>query len=293
MAATPAAREQMRDYLSENMLPVKDVDLDDILGPLEPNLDDEWWTSDDERAMRKDWKRSKEKKEFAKLSPPITSADGAVFAAIQGMWKICLRVLRCSPFAVLSVRNQLAYHPGRDEPNSSSALWSREFCDEFRKIITHPVFEADVRIVALVLQYTVICRTDDRGLWDMTQATSCQVLADFKRNLDKATGSLAKSVHRMHDRVRRRSLDANIKPSQLSNLLHHIGESVQVCSKKRKTFTDARQDVYHVTLCDVTTVLKAIDTMSPTGWPLYIPTTAALQGHRGEEVQRCPSSKQG
>lgn len=89
----------MRDYLSANMRPVSSSDLDEVLGPVKPAFD-QWWTDKDERTLQKRWAKWSEKKEIEKLEAPLNSTERGVFDAIQGMWKICLRVLRCSPFAV-------------------------------------------------------------------------------------------------------------------------------------------------------------------------------------------------
>ncbi|KAL2670489.1 hypothetical protein Neosp_014277 [[Neocosmospora] mangrovei] len=243
--------------------------LDVVVGPDQPTFNDRW-TQADELAL--EWNSSPEKTAFEGISGREQSLLSA--------WKICIRLFRCSPFTLLSPRRGLCYQemPGyATEP--PQILWGQNFCKELCRVMTHPIWNGDVDVLAMALQYTVICRTDDRRVWDIPAGvTDGGVLGRLEAELDESQAPLPCSVHDMY--MAARSGRAGKDQSALSNLMARIGR----ITKNRRSTTGRHPDdvaeyrgltVYGVTKGDLSTIRLAIDTMDYFGTPILVDTDDA------------------
>jgi hypothetical protein len=94
------------------------------------------------------------------------------------------RLMGCLPSDIISAKNNMAveydHRPSAPEPlplersvpdytgadnQAAKCLWSPQFCTALNKIIVHPSWNRDPRLLGLAIQYTIICATDDRRPW--------------------------------------------------------------------------------------------------------------------------------
>ncbi|KAI8714992.1 hypothetical protein NCS52_01005900 [Fusarium sp. LHS14.1] len=250
------ALKATRDYLENERPPVRDEDLDDIIGPLAPPRSNSW-TQQDEAKMMIVWDASPEKAAYAS----ITGHGGVVTA----LWKVCLRLFRCPPIDIISPLHNLRYQPliGPYQPGT----WSREFCNLLTPLLTHSIWQGSPERLAMALQYSVVCRTDDRRPW--SPQPLCPALINLRDSMDKADGSeLSRSVHHMHKEARSLAIRNDDEPSQMSNLLVRIHKTVKNSTYERIPERETSYQgfwVYALNNHDLRAVKTAIDKeLSPT-----------------------------
>ncbi|KAJ4309801.1 hypothetical protein N0V84_011310 [Fusarium piperis] len=242
--------KKTRAFFEKHRPPVREEDLDEMIGPAAPPLSDTW-TQQDEDAMMAEWDDSPETAVYAS----ITTLNGA----IPTLWKVCLRVFRCSPLDAISPLRGLRYQPlvGRSQPG----LWSREFCNRLSALITHPLWKGSPKRLAMALQYAVICRTDDRRHWSPDPL--CSALANLRRSIKQHKGlELSQSVHKMHKKARTLATRDGDEPSTMSDLFLHIHRTVQgrTFDKVPEPVTSYKGlQVYAVNVHDLKVVGASID----------------------------------
>ncbi|RSL55671.1 hypothetical protein CEP54_009263 [Fusarium duplospermum] len=255
----------------EGRPPVLEGDLDALIGPDQPTFTD-LWTQADERAL--DWESSAEKADFASIDDHHPS--------LLSTWKISLRLFRCSPFDLLSPLRGLCYQrPSGNLDEPQQTLWEEEFCEELCRVMTHSIWRGDAHILAMILQYTVICRTDDRRVWDMPAGIAGGgPLSRLEANLKESQAPLPCSVHEMHMAARDDVGASGPHPSVLSHVMAHIGlltENMDPSPGPRPDpITEYRGlNIYRVKIEDLYMIRAAIDIPCWFGGPMF-PTTEAL-----------------
>ncbi|KAJ4206469.1 hypothetical protein NW759_014255 [Fusarium solani] len=242
-----------RSFLEKYRPPVREEDVDKLVGPTAPPLNDKW-TQQDEDAMMAEWDASPEKVVYASINGPN--------GVIATMWKVCLRVLRRSPLDVISPLEGLSYQPLAAA--SQAGMWSREFCNRLTALIAYPLWRGSPRRLVIALQYAVICRTDDRRPWKPWY--DCPALINLGQSMDQVEDSeLPQSVHRMHKNARASAAKAGDEPSTLSDLLVSIHRTVQGWNFDRvpESVTSHKGlDVYSVNVHDLKVLGAAIDSHS-------------------------------
>ncbi|KAK0645456.1 hypothetical protein B0T16DRAFT_411205 [Cercophora newfieldiana] len=149
--------------------PVKDIDL---LRMLEPSPDP-LWTDEDQRKLEAEWDND----ELRYILHKDSDSEGSLLSALKSLWRDCVRYLGCPPTDIISVDNGLQFHEvevWRDSP----VILSDGLCMALRDILFHPLWEADVPTLVMVLQFSVIARTDDRRTWKFTNPT-CDRFIDY------------------------------------------------------------------------------------------------------------------
>ena len=282
------SKEANEIYLEKKRKPVLEEDLDELLGPMEPEYD-KWWSKDDERALIQEWKQSKERQDFKRITTSSNSKNEKVVRttainALQGLWKISIRLFRCSPFAILSPRRNLVYQPlpSKRQGSVKTTLWSQEFCENLGHLMANPLWCGSADLLAIILQFAVICRTDDRRPWKFeADLVDSRVLLNLRRKMDQVDGdTLPQSVHDMHTAIRRSLKAKGMVPSVISDLLHRIGSTSEGNVEYQASNTlQYGVDVYFVTKADVEKVQAALDTVSPMGQALLQPGAAYYYNH--------------
>ncbi|RMJ19929.1 hypothetical protein CDV36_000373 [Fusarium kuroshium] len=252
----------------EETPPVLEGDLDALIGPEQPTFTD-LWTQADERAL--DWESSAEKVDFASIDDHHPS--------LLSTWKISLRLFRCSPFDLLSPLRGLCYQgPSGNLDEPQQILWDEEFCQELCRVMTHSIWRRDAHVLAMILQYTVICRTDDRRVWDMPAGIAGGgPLSRLEANLKKSQPPLPCSVHEMHMEARDDVGANGLHPSVLSHVMAHIGVLTDASPDPRPDpVTEyGGLNIYRVKIEDLYTIRAAIDIPCWFGSPMF-PTTESL-----------------
>ncbi|KAF5577684.1 hypothetical protein FPANT_10287 [Fusarium pseudoanthophilum] len=216
------------------------------------------WTHADERALRYDGSAEK----FA-----ISRLNSSSHSRQLTLWKICLSVCQRSPFDILSPRRGLCYLPSKITDTTSSAVWDQNFCHEFTDIISHPIWNRDIDVLVTILQYAVICRTDDRRRWQVpTTMVEAGPTVRLKTELQSCLGPLPTSVHKLHKHIRDNT-GPDVIHCQLSNFMMAIAHVVSDRARRgdghetRWETTEQFQDgynVYGVTIADLGIIKQAI-----------------------------------
>ncbi|KLP22149.1 uncharacterized protein LW94_14411 [Fusarium fujikuroi] len=225
------------------------------VGPDAPTFDANW-THADERALRYDGSAEK----FA-----ISRLNAGSHSRQLTFWKMCLSVCQRSPFDILSPRRGLCYLPSRITDATSKVAWDQGFCREFTDILTHRIWKRDIDVLVTILQYTVICRTDDRRRW---QAPTTMIeggpTVRLRTEMRSYLGPLPTSVHKFHKYIR--ATGPEVVHCDLSNFLMAIADVVSDRAKRggREVRWDTSQqfedgyDVYGVTIADLGIIKEAI-----------------------------------
>ncbi|KAF5687915.1 hypothetical protein FDENT_5205 [Fusarium denticulatum] len=185
---------------------------------------------------------------------------------------------------VFAVRNGRAYGtPHRPPPRGASAqgrIWGHTFSIELCRLMTHPVFEMGGTNLTLILQYAVICRTDDRRPWKMPPIPDVNPLKQLRGVMQSCSGPLStpiSDVFASHctNESPPRGVDTRVQeqndaiktyltdPRHLIFMMLHLAEVVQDSPQTEGPYitTERGFDVYSVTTLDLENIRKAIGAM--------------------------------
>ncbi|KAG5813525.1 hypothetical protein H9Q71_003714 [Fusarium xylarioides] len=216
------------------------------------------------------------------LVPEAITYEFGTAAHFAFLFKICKRKCDENPICVFSpVRGLRA--------QTHEQIWGHTFCIELCRLMTHPVFEMEgTNNLTLILQYAVICRTDDRRPWKMPPIPDgVEPLKQLRGVMQSCTGPLSTPIsdifasHCTNEapprciKTRELSPDdpllqeqqAAIKtyltdPRHLIFVMLQLAKVVQDSPTEGPYTTKERGfDVYSVTTLDLQNIRKAIDAM--------------------------------
>lgn len=241
--------------LKEHRPAIQDHEIETIIGTLDPTFDDTW-TPGDEAALMREWNASKEKPAFEDIN---TTNPGTRI----GLWEVSFHLYRCSPFAIISPLRNLRYQsiPCRNTKLEGGVLCPNDFCDGLSMLLTHPFWNGDLNILALALQFSVICRTDDRRVWDMPPTAGCPSLDGLRRMMEDTNGAtVSEPIKDMHARAH--ELQEHIAVT-VSDLLCYVAMNAKPSKHELRDveLTYKGVDMYSVTTWDLTHVSRALDTV--------------------------------
>ncbi|RSL59912.1 hypothetical protein CEP54_007065 [Fusarium duplospermum] len=216
---------QMRAWLQSKRKPIEEADLDAILGPAQPTFT-ATWKKQDEDLMILEWDSSPEKKAYACIDVEN--------ASLITLWKVCMRILRCSPLDLISPLLNLKYH-------SSSVVFSEEFCDALAPLIVHPIL------------------ANDRRPWRPEfLSPALEILVSSMRK----HSSMPQPIHRMHCEARQRADQRRQDPGYMSDIMYEVGKIVNEMPQHTTSTANCtlykEHEVYCVISQDVKTVTMAI-----------------------------------
>ncbi|KAM0083539.1 hypothetical protein ACKRZS_004223 [Fusarium odoratissimum] len=214
-------RIQARRMLDENP-PLKCTD-DDLNGYYRHRKSwrvDVQWGPEDDDAIAAEWDRSAQK------------ANSMVFKSAQHgsllmLFKVCLRLYHTTPIAILSPYYGLRYQPVSHNNQGNKWVYSKLFCDELTALLVHPFWEGNADRLATALGWTVICRLDDRRLWEGRLDMPWTALHSVYKQVDHCRErgqDLPSSYHDMHKLEREFVSERCELPGECSDLFFKIGE---------------------------------------------------------------------
>ncbi|KAH7198400.1 uncharacterized protein B0J16DRAFT_378838 [Fusarium flagelliforme] len=244
--------ERHRDFATRHPMITADQ-LPQIIGPLQTPPFDANWTEADEDHQKQIWSEALE---------AISNLDPTNHSRLITTWKLCYRLYKTSPFGLFSPMRGLCYLPNSEEHSqTSSVLWNIKFCEDLNRILTHRAWMGNVDVVVTLLQYAVICRTDDRRVWQMPNIPiEGGPLVRLRATLQSLQGPLPVSIRKLHREARAESPQLILCP--LSNLMREIAITVrksQDSSKASQIFSCNEFLVCAVSPVDVRNILTAID----------------------------------
>ncbi|KAK5660579.1 hypothetical protein OQA88_13137 [Cercophora sp. LCS_1] len=163
----PAAKMSQSDSAFRSLPPTqKDLIREDAANnylsvPISPKCwdedYDENWTKEDEDALVKEWRDN-----------PLHNAatDYPRRTELVPLWRDCHRYWDCSPFDIISP--DLGLQVDMQDPieeDGPDPRWTEEFCMKLHALLFHPFFARNKWVLAIVLQFAVICRTNDCRVW--------------------------------------------------------------------------------------------------------------------------------
>lgn len=270
-------RQRMQRQLKQGAKkPASRSELDYILGATEVQFDS-FWTPELDEELLQEWDQSAEKAAFEDLK------DLNLHGEVRILWKISIRIFRASPFRILSPFHRLLHQPNPTSSTSTDPLpiiWQQGFCKHFSRLLTHPLFRGEVEILAVFLQYAVICRTGDVRRWVMPKMKLCVALDRLRKKLGGSKAPYESSIHAMHVEVRKDVKRQGFLPSLVSDVLRYLGDVVKPGGLAPAQTTVRGHMVYCVTELDLDNVRRAIDNYSDSGlFNTLSSTEVAYQAH--------------
>ncbi|EQB51783.1 hypothetical protein CGLO_08639 [Colletotrichum gloeosporioides Cg-14] len=244
-------------------------DIDRLLPETLPDNDyDQDWSRDDEAKLVKDWEE--EPLQDALLDYKDKATDT--------VFRMCLRFYHMSPFELISEKYSLVYegNTGRGTP---PARWASGFADSLKRILVHPLWNGDINLLIMGIQYTCILNEEDRHAWRFARPSSIhpfftvfrQVLAEWKGQ--------NKPLEEHHEEVRKRLEARSIENTVYSAFLQSLEETVPIAEKlpgkKNATVTDDKP--YPVSIRIFNYVRYALDQISYMGAPYFLPADVTVR----------------
>ncbi|KAK4086001.1 hypothetical protein PCL_02362 [Purpureocillium lilacinum] len=276
-----AADEPLREDEAE--------DVERLVGPEQPSFD-AYWTKDDEENFMKEWNESEEKRRIDTVE--IRNAP------LHRLWKSCVRLMHCSPFAIISPRDSMQYSPEREsttvendtqlgyhdisrneddpaEDGYSVTVWSQQFCDCLDMLVSHPIWGNSPAFLKLAIQYAVACRAADRRIWDMPALPNCSHMQRFR---ELVSSSRLATVQELHKKI---SEDCALEAGHSSfqfQFLGYLGSFIKAHRIVLGVFPGKID--FKVRAIDLENVAQAVNTFSLGSFPVLIHTEIAYRAMR-------------
>jgi hypothetical protein len=182
--------------------------------------------------------------------------------------------MHCLPPALFEGRN-LAYDATAHAPvniggvQMPNPIWSTTFCEWLRRLVVHPFFQGSPALLAVVIQYAVKLRTNDRRWWPLENPTSDVFLDELAmafRNSHPAQSS--REVHTVAcTAIKQRG---KILPP-ISALFREMETSIPIAAAV-SNISENPFAPYMVTTADVKAVATALDDLHIRGAPAFFPS---------------------
>lgn len=260
-----------RDKFNEFRPCLAEQDYSEIIGPSMPTFDDEW-TRADERVIRNG---DAEENEF--LSRLKNKSNDPIYQDLQILFGTCCRMFVCDPYTLLSPANGLGYMKTANMPDQSRVIWRKSFCIELTRLIVHPLWDGRPDLLRLFLQYSTICRTNDRRKWTIASLKTDEGIRDaLETQLQDWPAPYPFRVHALLAHVYREYDEFDIVFALLLHLGNLIREKLKSHDRRQANSKDIEdtQDglsIRSVSIVDLEYLREAIDTYTHHGFPM-IPT---------------------
>ncbi|KAH6991355.1 hypothetical protein BKA56DRAFT_667833 [Ilyonectria sp. MPI-CAGE-AT-0026] len=218
-------------------------------------------------------------------SPENEALSSSGYLRPMAAWKICLRKFRCSPLAIITPLRKLVYEqtPSNSPfyPLHVSPVWGQTFWAQLSILLTHPVWMGDAAVLAMFLQFAVICRTDDRRVWETPTQIACPVFDRLRAALRNAEdGPLPVPVRDMLRTAMQETTEAGYLHTPYSRLLRTLGGLIDAEEGESTSPTVSQGlEVYAVQMRDLRKVVEAIDAVGPEGYVDHVPTQMTYENY--------------
>ncbi|KAK9783521.1 hypothetical protein SCAR479_00080 [Seiridium cardinale] len=276
------AFDKCKRYL-ENKRGMK-TPLTDMLKSLPKPLYDTYWSQADEHELNTSWQDEP-------LSRSLNIKESSNKDLIP-LWRVHYDVLRAFPTDFVGPATYIEFGDKvelegqqRENPN-----WSTTFCEYLKRLPLHPLFMRSRDLVVVAMQYTVICRTNDRRRWPMEVAFKDDFFREFMRTIEAQDTSM--SIRSLHRQVRHNLMEKGRPLSPHAKLwvqlFRRIEQKTYQQSEPLWAFGEGEVpfEPYRITSDDMRKLIDALDHLHSFGAPVYPPlgeTSALLLAARRHE----------
>ncbi|KAI3559370.1 hypothetical protein CABS01_00457 [Colletotrichum abscissum] len=260
---------RVREYMDETLPILTKRQLDRLFPKKLPKSKyDEDWTRKDEKKLQREWKKNAERELLVtfKYTP----------AELIGLWKVWLRVWRCSPQLFISKYNNMEFDTSvvdeiEIEKNGQvykrrPAVWSVAFCRNLHHLSLHPVWMGSLDLLAIALQYASILRTRNYQDWPLANPMDDNFLATFINVIEKYKGK-GKSLPELHKKTRSRMTHKALNASPLSTLMLDLEGSIVTDAEPRTNGRKFR--TYKISIHEINNIIRALANSTYMGMPQW------------------------
>ncbi|KAJ5011897.1 hypothetical protein K4K57_004981 [Colletotrichum sp. SAR 10_99] len=219
-------------------------DIDRLLPETLPDTDyDQDWSRDDEAKLVKDWEEEPLRDALLDYKDKATDT----------VFRMCLRFYHMSPFELIS--------------------------ENLKRILVHPLWNGDINLLIMGIQYTCILHTEDRRDWKFARPSSIHAFFTVFRQVLAEWKGQKKSLEDHHEKVRKRLEARSIENTVYSAFLQSLEETVPIAEKlpgkKNATITDDKP--YSVSIRIFNYVRYALDQINYMGAPYFLPADVTVR----------------
>ncbi|GKT87862.1 hypothetical protein Ct61P_05712 [Colletotrichum tofieldiae] len=215
----------------------------------------ETWSREDEKALLQAWQNDPRRKN------PMRKND----SSLTKCFKVIARIFKVSPLEIVSPKYHLEWDT--TAKGVTGPHWSENFSARLARIATHPIWEKDVKLLALALQYVVILRTKDRRPWLFSKPSDQPLFVNFQQVLEELSGQ-KKKISFIHKEVRDRLRRAGHNVPAFSAFLLSLEKQTH---QEHTAVADESKRVYAVRAADLQVVMDGLDQTANLGFPIYLP----------------------
>ncbi|QPG97139.1 hypothetical protein C2857_005842 [Epichloe festucae Fl1] len=258
-----------------------EADINTFVGPSLPVIDKDW-TAEDEAWLMKTWEDSSTKKTLERI--------GSHSQELLKLWRLSCTLMRCSPVSIVSPQYGLVYdglEPTRiffPKDHAECSPWSDGFCKALHALVVHSFWRGDARLLATTIQFTVICRTDNRQPWKMAMGPSSCLGMEKMRDV-----AMSQRARHFHDIIRDYATSQAADGREMSleyAFLRYLGSIIDKPSfKPAEEQSEAHPPVYAVRTADLNTILRALNTFNRNGYPLFTHSDIFLRASTSAQLR--------
>ncbi|KAG6007227.1 hypothetical protein E4U21_006246 [Claviceps maximensis] len=257
-------------------------ELSTFVGPPRPIIDG-YWTARDETWLTAAWNRSTTKLAFSQTE--FQSQE------LLKLWRLSCTLMRCSPVAIISPQYGLVYE-GIELNTVSSltdhdgySLWSEGFCKALSSLVVHSFWRGDAKLLATCIQYSVLCRTDDRQPCKLAMSPSSCL--DVENLRDISASHRHRHIHLLQTDYSASQTAHGRELSLEFEFMSYLGSVIEkppISYAERQS--DAHPPIYAVQTADLNRILHALNTFNPNGFPLFTHSDVFLGASQSAPLQQ-------
>ncbi|KAM0258058.1 hypothetical protein ACHAPA_011463 [Fusarium lateritium] len=246
----------------------------EIVGPTTPSYHAAWTRVDEHTIRHGDSEDNKALNLFRQESQDPKHQD------LKMLFRFCCRAFLCDPYTLLSPTEGLGYMKATKRLDQSRVIWRKSFCEKLTRLVVHPLWNGEPDLFRLFLQYSTICRTDDRRKWKIDNLVPKGSLwGRLEAQLESWPAPYPFRVHALLEHVHRENYVSDVNFEVLLHLGDVIREKLKSKDQRRtdpKNLVDIQDGLFirGVSIVDLEYVGEAIDTFTRHGFP-FIPTVDA------------------
>ncbi|KAF4850909.1 hypothetical protein CGCSCA4_v003409 [Colletotrichum siamense] len=252
------AGEQILSAFNKRFPRLNYDELDVILPkPIPEAAYDEDWTVSNEAKLDKRWMANPLRKDL------IDYKD----SALPKLFRVMIRIFRITPFDFLSPKFLLQY---AGSPGNKSQRWTTTFSQHIYRLIVHPLWDFDINLLKIAIQYAVILRTRDARTWKFIAPNNEHFFQTFKKVIQEFKGQ-HRPLAELHGLVRKRLRERSIPTPPYSQFMRRLEKTVQVDNDIEEDVTDedGPLETYPVGNADLKNITDALDSMTHVGLPYF------------------------